>query len=273
MTSSLAIIKPIASPAELLHHHDEMAKYVQAAFKQEVDYGRIPGTGDKPTLLKPGAEKLCLAFGAHPEYDLIESEVDHNVEVPWIKRRKVWNNAHRNDKTYRWENEQGTSIGRYRYRYRCRIVARDGQVLGWAEGVASTLESKYIDRPRDCENTVCKMAQKRAFVGAVLHAFALSNRFTQDVEDFQDRPENQPVNVTPPAKDEAPKTYCDSSASQQWAEKYLLQMKVGREHWEEIHLRMLDRAMTYDELKAVVLALRAEKAKSGQTSTAAEVPH
>ena len=26
------------------------------------DYGVIPGTGSKPTLLKPGAEKLCVLF-------------------------------------------------------------------------------------------------------------------------------------------------------------------------------------------------------------------
>src|SRR5690606_11474960 len=75
-----------------------------------------------------------------------------------------------------------TSLGLYRYVYKCRIV-RNGQTIAEGVGTCSTLESKYIDRPRDCENTVCKMAQKRAFVAATLHAFGLSDRFTQDIED------------------------------------------------------------------------------------------
>ena len=182
--TALAIIKPIATPAELLGHHDVMAKLVQDALTPDVDYGTIPGTGDKPALLKPGAEKLCLAFGARPEYELVESEIDHHVEIMWVKRKKVWNNGHRGDRSFTWGEENGKALGLYRYRYRCRIVLPDGRVLATAEGVASTLESKYVDRPRDSENTVCKMAQKRAFVSAVLHAFALSNRFTVDVEDM-----------------------------------------------------------------------------------------
>src|SRR6267142_694369 len=57
------------------------------------------------------------------------------------------------------------------------------KVVGTIVGSASTMEAKYIDRPRDCENTVLKMAQKRAHVGAALGAFGMSDQFTQDMED------------------------------------------------------------------------------------------
>jgi hypothetical protein len=35
-----------------------------------VDYGSVPGT-DKPTLFKPGAERLCSAFGLDPRFETI----------------------------------------------------------------------------------------------------------------------------------------------------------------------------------------------------------
>ena len=43
-----------------------------AAMKDGEHYGKIPGCGDKPTLLKPGAEKLCLTFRLAPTYDVEE---------------------------------------------------------------------------------------------------------------------------------------------------------------------------------------------------------
>jgi hypothetical protein len=179
-TAAIALLKPIYSPKDLIEHHDNVARLVQEALTPDVDFGVIPGTGDKPSLYKPGAEKLCLSFDCRPEYELIEAEIDHHAEIFWVKRKKRWQNGER-----RTEEETGTSLGLYRYRYRCKIVSKsDGRVHAVAEGVCSTLEGKYVDRPRDTENTVCKMAQKRAFVAATLHAFALSNRFTQDIEDM-----------------------------------------------------------------------------------------
>src|SRR5690606_10620038 len=60
-----------------------------------------------------------------------------------------------------------------------------GVVIGEGVGSCSTMESKYIDRPRDCENTALKMAKKRAYVDATLTTFGLSDQFTQDVEDME----------------------------------------------------------------------------------------
>ena len=35
---------------------------------KDTDYGVVPGTGTKPTLLKPGAEKLPTFFGLAPVF-------------------------------------------------------------------------------------------------------------------------------------------------------------------------------------------------------------
>src|SRR5690606_23849470 len=59
-----------------------------------------------------------------------------------------------------------------------------GLVIGSGMGSCSSLESKYISRPRDLENTILKMAKKRAYVDATLSTFGLSDQFTQDVEDM-----------------------------------------------------------------------------------------
>ncbi len=175
-----SLMRPVVSPGHLVEVHKEVATLIANALERGRDYGTIPGAGDKPTLLKPGAERLSIAFGTFPRYSIVASEIDHDRETEWIKRKKKW----RNREFDGWEEERGSSLGLYRYVVRCELVRRaDGAIVGDGLGSASTLESKYIDRPRDCENTVLKMAEKRALVAAVLNAFGLSDRFTQDVED------------------------------------------------------------------------------------------
>lgn len=178
-----ALMRPLVSPADMIKLHREMADFVKQALVEGVDYGTIPNT-DKPTMYKSGAERMYIACGCFPRYSIIESEIDHDVEFPWLKRKKRFTEAGRFDG---WEEERGTGIGRYRYVVKCELVRRDdGVVVAEGIGSASTLESRYIDRPRDCENTVAKMAQKRAMVAATLNGFGLSGMFSQDLEDMTD---------------------------------------------------------------------------------------
>lgn len=175
------LIRPIARPAELLETHEEVRALIADALMEGRDYGKIPGTGDKPTLLKPGAERVTMAFGCYSRFRVAEKEVDHDREVPWVKRKKKWENGRQ---TGEWEETRGSSIGLYRYVVECEIVHRESEsVVGSCIAVCSSMEAKYVDRPRESENTVLKMAEKRAHVGAVLNAFGLSEQFTQDIEE------------------------------------------------------------------------------------------
>lgn len=195
--TTVGMLRPVLSPAALIQAHEEVAQLIQLALKKDTDYGVIPGTGTKPTLLKPGAERLARAFGCVPRYEVIDREIDHDREVHYTKRKKQWRNEYNGDKRYDWIEESGTSYGLYRFEVRCTLTQIEtGVALGDGLGSCSTMESKYIDRPRECENTALKMAQKRALIAAVLNAFALSDRFTQDVEDMTP-PESQ---YTPPPK-------------------------------------------------------------------------
>jgi hypothetical protein len=175
------------------------------------DYGRIPGT-DKPTLYKPGAEKLCLTFQLAPS--------DPRVE----------------DLSTEDEN---------RYRLRVPLEGPDGRVVAVGIGAASTNEEKYRWRkvvceeewaeappsqrrekwfkgrgsdkpwkgkqvrtsPADVDNTVLKMAHKRAFIHACLLATGASSVFNQDLEDFTKEMreaiiEGEVVSTTMPEKKE-----------------------------------------------------------------------
>lgn len=171
------LVRPV-EPEILIRAHQEWVGVIQRVLEPERDYGVIPGTGKKPTLLKPGAERICIAARFVIAYDPVESEIDHDRPVNWTKNR--WD-----PKTKERVEVSGSSVGLYRYVVRCRLTHRGSGVLaGEGMGSASSMESKYIDRPRDVENTILKMAEKRALVAAVLNTLALSDRFTQDVEDM-----------------------------------------------------------------------------------------
>jgi len=157
---------------------------IQTLLVKDVDYGIIPGVA-KGCLLKPGAEKIAMELGLAPNYSVNDRTLD-------------------------------LLTGFIRYEVLCSLI-HDGEIISQAIGSCSSFESKYryawvseseaasagvevtttrkdnygrvrvrIQRPDmlDVDNTVLKMAQKRAFVSAVLAVAALSNLFTTDVEDM-----------------------------------------------------------------------------------------
>ena len=134
------------------------------------DYGIIPGTS-KPTLLKPGAEKIIMLMGLTSEFDIIDSTRD-------------------------FEN------GFFQYQVKCRLY-KDGLLVTEGLAACNTKESKYIKRDAfSIDNTVLKMAKKRAMVDATLLIASLSQIFTQDTEDMEFS--NGPVQVVPVPAAERP---------------------------------------------------------------------
>ena len=181
-----------------------------AAMKDGEHYGRIPGCGDKPTLLKPGAEKLCLTFRLAPTYvvDEREGERGHREYRVQCTLSSILTNAFIGqgvgicstmEAKYRFR--QGAAeptdkpVPRAYWDLRGEDPAKaqdliggkgfsvkkvDGQ--GWM--IAKGGEKVENDNPADTYNTVLKMAKKRALVDAVLTATAASDIFTQDLEDI-----------------------------------------------------------------------------------------
>lgn len=160
-----ALLRPIARPEQMIAVHREASELIRDALEDGRDYGTVPGAGPKKVLLKPGAERLCIAFGLSPRLEILEKEIDHDRRVEWSSR-----------------SGSGVSRGLYRYVVRC-VLSRDGVEVGSGIASCSTMETKFVRDPRSAENTAIKMASKRALVAAVLSTLALSDRFTQDVDD------------------------------------------------------------------------------------------
>lgn len=135
-----------------------------------IDFDRVPGT-DKPTLLQPGAQVLGQVFKLAQRYHIERAEKDLDREPAFIG-----------------------------YQVRCEIYSKEsGVFLGEGVGAANSLESRHRwryegegDNRRKVENsdvmsldnTLLKMAKKRALVDATLNVTGASRLFTQDVEDL-----------------------------------------------------------------------------------------
>lgn len=180
--------------------------------RQGIDYGVVPGTS-KPSLLKPGAERLCAAMGFNPHFDLIGKIEQWTPEQPLFHYQYRCNLIH-----IETGLEVATGIGscnsmEAKYRWRkaervcpvCGVAAiikgKDEYGGGWVcfnkkGGCGSKfrdgdpqIEAQVVGNiPNDdiysLVNTIDKMAQKRALVAATLIGANASEFFTQDVEDL-----------------------------------------------------------------------------------------
>ena len=208
----------------LVHQISLIQEVQHKVMKQGEHYGTIPGCGDKPTLLKPGAEKLGFTFRLAPEFEVIPVD---------------WSNGHREYqvKCRLRHIPTGTMVGegvgtcttmegkfRFRWDNTGKPVpseywnTKDKDLLGGPFNTTRKVDGKWYifqrvehDNPADYYNTCEKMAKKRAHVDAILTATAASDIFTQDIEDMpevinQDQPEQaQTTTQKPPMKPPAEK--------------------------------------------------------------------
>ncbi len=176
----------------------EFQSLVQATLKPGHDYDTIPGT-NKPTLLKPGAEKIGMLFGLNPEYDFLDKTEDYKTEF-----------FSYNIKCTLFRNGQPVAQGvgncnSKEKKYRYLNMSEADLPEGIDKSTLETTTDKYgrlqykMDNPDICSlvNTILKMAKKRAYVDATLQVAALSEIFTQDVEDMKELIKNEQAdNVT-----------------------------------------------------------------------------
>lgn len=200
----------VVSLADLRKQIVQLDEFKRSIMQQGTDYDVIPGT-QKPSLLKPGAEKLAMAFGYVPRFRTVKEIQDweggffyYQVEAEVVSRRtgEVGANglgsANTKEARYRWRTGTRTcpdcgvgaiaqSKAEYGGGFYCNAKAggckskfdkTDGRITSQASGRVEN------DDPYTLDNTVLKMAQKRALVAAVLVAVAGSGIFTQDVEDY-----------------------------------------------------------------------------------------
>jgi hypothetical protein len=190
---------------------------MKSVMEEGVHYGTIPGT-NKPTLYKPGAEKLMMTFRLRAEYDELPGSIE---EKDFIS-----------------------------YKIECRLFSIEtGQEVGSGRGTCNSREKKYKTRtvyankatdeekeigklekrpaqnggsyevyvvpqdPWDLQNTIYKMSCKRANGAAILNTTAASDIFSQDIEDLPEgtiepdykKSTRKPDTQTPKSKKQTPK--------------------------------------------------------------------
>lgn len=153
-TNSLSIISNVSiqQVQDTMQKITQFQKVIQSTLHQNHDFGIVPGT-DKPTLLKPGAEKILMMMGLRSEFEIVDSTRDFEV-------------------------------GFFQYQVRCKLFKGD-ILITEGLGACNTREKKYINQDSyTLDNTVLKMAKKRALIDATLLVASLSDIFTQDLEDM-----------------------------------------------------------------------------------------
>ena len=181
---------------------------MKSVMKQDEHYGTIPGT-NKPSLLKPGAEKLNLVFRLRPEYQITKTEL-YNGHREYEVVCTLYH-IPTGQSVGQGVGSATTMEGKYRFRggekkdtgkpvpkdywnlkktdpaKAKELIGGDGFGTAKFEGewrICELGEKIEHDNPADYYNTVLKMAKKRAHVDAILTATAASDIFTQDTEDM-----------------------------------------------------------------------------------------
>lgn len=225
--TSLAINRTgaLMSSGDIKLQINQIQELMRDAMQEGQHFGTIPGCGDKPTLLLPGAEKLALMFGFATEYVITQTDIagghrEYNV------RCKIHHRA-----TGQFVGEGvgvcSTMEGKYRFRVAPKKLTnrpvpsdywdarrsdpkKAQEILGGpAYGTKKDENGQWMiteggnvkvehDNPADYYNTIIKMATKRAYIHAIKTATASSDIFTQDIEDMY--PDVVPVQVPEPPK-------------------------------------------------------------------------
>lgn len=152
-------------------------------------YGTVPGCGDKPTLLKPGAEKLMMTFRLAAEPQITDIPCEDGITF-----RVVCRITNQNTGVYLGSGVGEASTKEDKYNWRKAIcdgeydnTSEDKRRLKWVKGYHGEIDhiiKQVRTNPADLSNTVLKIAKKRSLVDGVLTVTAASDIFTQDIEDM-----------------------------------------------------------------------------------------
>lgn len=124
----------------------------QVTLARDVDFGKVP-KAKTPSLWKAGAEKILMAYGLYYDVVLTGSHKDYER-------------------------------GFFYYEFTARAYDQNGRVVRCGVGCANTAESSFgMAGGFNSANSAIKKAKKRAVVDLALTLGALSDMFTQDIED------------------------------------------------------------------------------------------
>lgn len=220
--------------AEMTMRVRQLDEFYRDVMQDGTDYGVIPGT-QKPSLYQPGAQMLDQIFGLVPSFEVVPTSViDWQRPIPffhYIVRCRLLSrktaelvaeaigSCNTHEDRYRWRtakrlcpacNLETIIKGKQEYGGGWLCFKRNGGCGAKYRDGDTAIEGQQAGRVENedtasLENTVLKMAQKRAHVAATLNATGASRIFTQDVEDLPQFQQATVVQSTSaPAEDDHP---------------------------------------------------------------------
>lgn len=203
-------VMPIAEGVQrVLEQAINIQRCMQLTMVENVHYGVIPGT-KQPSLYQPGADKIMLTFWLRPTFEVTQRIVVEGMIMYEVRCRVLhrttgleWGEGvgAANSREARYQNqalarvcpkcgraaiikgkaEYGGGYVCYRKKDGCGAQFKDDdEAIEKQAGVVSA------DKVWDLQNTLYKMACKRAKVHAVINATAASDCFSQDLEDLEE---------------------------------------------------------------------------------------
>lgn len=250
--------------AALKAGQNRIARVKKEIMTEGVHFGIIPGT-DKPALYQPGAQLLCQLYGLRATFDQDITYGDQ-IDTPAVRcvtlcRLHVGDTegpvvATGNGAANTWERK-------HRYRRGDRVCPTCGNVGAVIKGKANygggwicwdkkggcgarfkdgdeSIEKQAVGDienidQADLENTVIKMSEKRAYIGATLRGTASSDLFTQEHPDddkSRDREKKQRPPVQKPRSTNQPPPPADANGG---GYEPLLQHHQDDGEIEELH--------------------------------------
>jgi len=215
--STSLMLMPVMDLAVAKQRLSQFQEFVHGYLVEGEDFGTIPGT-DKPTLLKPGADKLCELYGLADDYEIVQRTEDWNAipilfdyEIKCMLRSKRdgslvatgMGSCNSYESKYRWRKAQRVcpqcgkdSIikGKEEYGGGWLCYAKKGGCgAKFRDNDPSIMEQTVGQVPNEdiptLKNTILKMGKKRAKIDATLSATRSSGLFTQDMEDISTEPQ------------------------------------------------------------------------------------
>jgi len=182
---------------------------MKSVMLKDTHYGVVPGCGNKPTLLKAGAEKLINTFR------LAVDPIVEDLSTPDCFRYRVTTRlTHQNTGVFMGSGIGEASSDEEKFKWRASVcqeeydeTADDRRRKKWKndkyKGLIQILQVRT--NPADLANTVLKIGKKRSLSDATLTTLGASDIFTQDIEDMPSEYLNQgtskPVTDKPKAKE------------------------------------------------------------------------
>lgn len=210
--------------ADIISHVSTVQEVMRAVMKPDVHYGKIPGAGDKPTLLKAGAEVLCMVFRIADSYEVTDLSTPDCIryrvncigthQASGVVMGSGLGEASSNEEKYKWRK----AVCKEEWDETPPNMRRVKHARG--KGGTTYKMDQVRTEPADLANTILKMANKRAKMAMVLNVTAASDCFAQDLEDMDEAlrehlsrrgEEAQHAEPAPPAPPAGPAPWPDAA--------------------------------------------------------------